>query len=220
MERSAIIKRTGIASGSFIVIVVAMFFLYPSLNKEKYDEIIGSSPSEQTTEDTGNLRLGGEFEYLSGQVEYYKNETSRLLAIIDSLQNRNEEMKKDYEQQIADLIQQKNDSETVLAQINSDQNTTAQPQPNRQAQLADDAANIVNTSNTMAEMSQEEQEEFFDRVKSFLNLDEEELAPIVSNLDNEELVRLYRGGGTIQREKLLRSLKPERAAEIMKVIML
>jgi len=63
-------------------------------------------------------------------------------------------------------------------------------------------------------------EDFSDRIKSLLNLDEEELAPIVDKMNRDQLVRLYQGGGSIQREKLLRALKPERAAELIQKIML
>lgn len=225
MERSTILKWTGIAFGSFIVITVIMFFLYPYLNEEKHDEIASQTESseevfnsKEPSNNDGGIRLGKEFEYLNGQIEYYKSEQSRLLAIIDSLQSNNEEMKRDYEQQIAELIEQNVNVESFSDQgIPQQKPVTQQEQPQQsaaQAQLVADAGNVG------MEMNQEEQEEFFNKVKSFLNLDEEELAPIVSNMDNEELVRLYKGGGTIQREKLLRSLKPERAAEIMKVIML
>jgi len=42
----------------------------------------------------------------------------------------------------------------------------------------------------------------------------------VDQMNKDQLVRLYQGGGSIQREKLLRALKPERAAELMQTIML
>lgn len=227
MERSAILKRTGIAFGSFIVITVVMFFLYPYLNKEKYDEIVSGTGSsdemsvyEKPSDNAGDggIRLGKEFEYLNDQIEYYKKEQSRLLAVIDSLESSSEEMRRDYEQQITELLEQKANAESFAEQNTPQQNTT--PQQEQPQQPAAQAQFIADAGNVGVEMNQDEQEEFFNKVKSFLNLDEEELAPIVSNLDNEELVRLYKGGGTIQREKLLRSLKPERAAEIMKVIML
>lgn len=230
MDRSKIIKYTGFVFGSFIVITVIVFFLYPYLNEKKYGEIVESSEPEITSkESTDDLRLGGEFEYLSERISFYKKEQTRLLAIIDSLKNNNEEIKREYEKQIADLLEQNAEMETAVAQTPIQQTPVQQqqqqpqpatPQPAQAQFVANTGNNMANPGNMGMEMNQEEQEEFFDRVKSFLNLDEEELAPIVSKLDNEELVRLYRGGGTIQREKLLRSLKPDRAAEIMKEIML
>lgn len=62
-------------------------------------------------------------------------------------------------------------------------------------------------------------EDFAERVKSLLNLDEEQLGPIVENMEDSQLVRLYRSAGSIQREKLLRSLAPDRAADLMNKVM-
>ena len=63
-------------------------------------------------------------------------------------------------------------------------------------------------------------EEFAQRIKSLLNLEEDDLAPILDKMTSEQLVRLYTGGGTIQREKILRSLSSDKAAKLMTEIML
>lgn len=55
--------------------------------------------------------------------------------------------------------------------------------------------------------------------KSLLNLDEDALAPIVNLLDNGKLIKLYNKASTLEKEKLLRSLKPEKAALILKEVM-
>jgi preprotein translocase subunit YajC len=55
--------------------------------------------------------------------------------------------------------------------------------------------------------------------KSLLNLDEEELAPIVNLLEDKQLVGLYNSASNMQRAKLLRSLKPDKAATILKKVM-
>lgn len=55
--------------------------------------------------------------------------------------------------------------------------------------------------------------------KSLLKLGENALAPIVNLLDNEQLVMLYKEASNIQRAKLLRSLKPDKAASILKQVM-
>lgn len=63
-------------------------------------------------------------------------------------------------------------------------------------------------------------EAFKDRVKSLLNLEEDELAPILDKMTNKQLVQLYSEAGNTQREKILRSLNSDRAARLITEIML
>lgn len=59
-----------------------------------------------------------------------------------------------------------------------------------------------------------------DRLKSLLNLEEGDLSPILQKLSNQQIVKIYISGGNTQREKILRALKPEKAAEIIEEVML
>ncbi len=64
-----------------------------------------------------------------------------------------------------------------------------------------------------------DKEEFAVRIKSLLNLEDDELSPILENLNTDQIVKLYYAGGTIQRQKILRALEAKKAAEIMTEIM-
>jgi Mg/Co/Ni transporter MgtE len=55
--------------------------------------------------------------------------------------------------------------------------------------------------------------------KSLLQLDDKELAPIVNLLNQSQLMNLYENSGSRQREKLLRTLEPKKAAAILKEVM-
>ncbi len=55
--------------------------------------------------------------------------------------------------------------------------------------------------------------------KSLLRLDEEELALILNRLSDNLLVELYNTSSNMQREKLLRSLEPNKAASLLRRIM-
>jgi len=55
--------------------------------------------------------------------------------------------------------------------------------------------------------------------KSLLKLDVDVLAPIVNLLEDKQLITLYSTASTLEKEKLLRSLKPEKAARILKEVM-
>jgi hypothetical protein len=56
--------------------------------------------------------------------------------------------------------------------------------------------------------------------KSLLNLDEEKLSPIVNKLNNKQLMAIYNTASNMQRQKLLQSLTPDKAADIVKKVML
>jgi hypothetical protein len=229
MDKKVILKFSGILIGLFLLTTVTVFFLYPHLNEEGYEEAVesvqtlqnsgpvqGAADQEQVDEgsideNTDSSQVNErpqmqDAEIISMREELQQNFSVRdtcindnnelLLARIDSL----EEVNRSYESELAAL----NEQLIVAREAAAEQNTTTE---DRESEL-------------LAEDSQMSQEEFFDRTKSLLNLDREELAPIVAELSKQEIVRLYNGGGTIQREKLLRSLEPERAAEIMKEIML
>jgi transcriptional regulator of heat shock response len=64
------------------------------------------------------------------------------------------------------------------------------------------------------------EEAFKDRVKSLLNLEEDEMAPILDKMTSKQLVRLYKEAGNTQREKILRALKSDQAARLITEVML
>jgi len=55
--------------------------------------------------------------------------------------------------------------------------------------------------------------------KSLLNLDVEEIAPIVNRLQDSDLIKVYKSASNMQREKLLRALAPEKASKILIQVM-
>lgn len=60
--------------------------------------------------------------------------------------------------------------------------------------------------------------QFSDVGKSLLSMDPGTLAPILKKLNDNMLVGLYKDGSNMQREKLLQSLDPSRAAELLKKV--
>ncbi len=60
--------------------------------------------------------------------------------------------------------------------------------------------------------------QYSDVGKSLLSMDQGTLAPILKKLNDNMLVGLYRDGSNMQREKLLQSLDPNRAAELLKKV--
>lgn len=58
--------------------------------------------------------------------------------------------------------------------------------------------------------------QYSDIGQSLLSMDPGALAPILKKLNDNMLVGLYRDGSNMQRQKLLQSLDPSRAAELLK----
>lgn len=211
MNKSALIKIAGIVMITFLVITVVTFFLYPYLNEEKYEQIQNDRLLNQPAGDFEDS-LGSESSELDdGTTGADENslfqdspaaQEGDFSGVIDSLQHVNDS-----------LSLKLNEVQESLAELeNAIRRNGVDP-----AQLLADSGD---GEAAFVEASDEQTEEFAERVKSLLNLDEEELTPIANQMSQQELVRIYSNSGNIQREKLLRSLSPERAAKLMKEIML
>ncbi len=194
-----LLKILGIVLVSFIGSFVLIFFLYPYINEEKYSEMLESEQG-RTMADMAWAESGvplDEFENLQKEFDRLQSANRDLLNKIDSLEIENEELRHE--------IKEWENMEEFL--------------PGSGLLEEQAAARESVTEQTARQDGFVMDEEFGERVKSLLNLDEEELAPIVRELDQEKLIRLYQSGGTIQREKLLRSLEPARAAALMSEVM-
>lgn len=176
------------------VFLVVFYFLYPKINADRYEEVINRQVEEEQIAFSKNVNLDD--PDLNKEFEGMANQMQEYLEREDKL-NRS-----------IDSLKQVNDSLNVLMAAIQD-SINQRTSTVRQEEIVENNAGIAGFD-----------ENFSDRIKSLLNLDEEELAPIVDKMNKDQLVRLYQGGGSIQREKLLRALKPERAAELMQKIML
>lgn len=186
-----ILKILGVVIGSSLGMFLLMFLLFPYINKDKYFELLNTQPSHY---ENGQPAFAG---FLSPEeVREWKKEIDRLQVAKNSLIQAIDSLTRANEE-LREEIQEWENMEDFF-------------------QLAENKEQ----SGGQEELVFLESEDFSERVKSLLNLDEEELAPIVRELDNHQLVRLYRHGGNIQREKLLRSLEPSRAASLMREVML
>ena len=186
------LKIVGIIIGSFVGVFALIFYAYPYINKEIFQEMKQDGVSENYLESAwiaGGEVTGEELENILNELEKLKSENSALESAVDSLMLLNEDLRLE--------ISEWENMEDFMP-------------------VAQSPTDVVQQGSTMYM----DDEEFGDRVKSLLNLDEDELAPIVNEMDDGQLIRLYRAGGTIQREKLLRSLSPRRAAKLMSEVML
>ena len=198
IKKEALIKIAGFLLVPLVVMVLGVFFLYPYLNKQKYQDLVEKQEQQNFWGDSLDdypkayleANYGGLYQdsmfvirdtvavadtAMINTLTFYKSENKRLQTKVDSL-----------EFALADL------------QITYDK------------EVASHAAGLVADTG----------EDFTQKVKSLLNLDENEMSPILAKMNKNELVKLYKGGSTMQREKILRALHPDKAAEVMKEIML
>lgn len=195
-----LLKMSGIYCGGMLALLVVIYLLYPWINKEAHQQIEESYGADDTSLLADRAYIGQEIEDLIGQVEELRANERHLKATIDSLTAVNH-----------DLQEQLDPADTTLSG-----HVASAGQ-----QLATDVGHgRIDRVGLYGSAEKDEGEEFLEKVKSLLNLDEQELAPIINQMSNQQLIRLYNGGGSLHKEKLLRSLEPERAAAIMTEIML
>jgi TolA-binding protein len=94
---------------------------------------------------------------------------------------------------------------------------------NRKQQVIDSLTQVLKNRTEpvkkAAKNTQQHSASVKDASKSLLSLEEDSLGPIVNLLDEDQLISLYKNGSTRQREKLLRTLDPKKAAVILKRVM-
>jgi len=191
----------------FLAMLVLFYFLYPQLNEEKYEQILSESTEDQTEEPVRD-----EFEYNEVAIDESSAE-NYTFEDYESLPNNLELLLAEQKSLQSTIDSLKNEKEALVSELD-ELNSSVDS-----LRAVETAGNNVPES-MLAEASAETGEEFSERVKSLLNLEEEQLAPIVKQLSDEQLIRLYDSAGNIQREKLLRSLSASRAAKLMEKIML
>lgn len=180
--------------GTMAAMIMAAYLLYPYLNEEAYQEVLAMYTASDPVLDPDHAYPEMEFEDLVSQIENLQTSEERLQAALDSAEQENEDLRMDIEE--------------LQTAGNSDGEDTADRNP------------AILSADTMEPEELNHDEGFSERVKSLLNLDEEELAPIVSQMSDNQLIRLYMGGGSLQQEKLLRALEPDRAASLISEVML
>lgn len=184
MNKAVIVRITGFLVIPILVMLVIIYFLYPFLNSEKYQQIVESINPVVSDSSRVDSLVTDSLDF--SNMQNFETDQDSLVDIANN----------DYSNPVIDSLQQ--------------------------------VINALNTRIKELEHTQEldeiraklEEEAFANRIKSLLNLEEDELAPILEKMTNEQLVRLYTEAGTIQREKILRALNSDRAAKLITEIML
>lgn len=193
MNIKKLLKIIGFIIGPLIPLAIVIYFLFPYINEEKYEQVAESNQNLGiAAENTDVAPVGADFETLKKQVSEFYEDNQEMEKVLDSLRTANDSLENE-----------------LAIKIEEIEELTAAPPEGEDSEETEPLANV----------SDEDNEEFKENIKSFLSLDDENLAPIINEMSDEQLVRLYRGGSSLQRKKLLRSLESKRAAKLMTEIM-
>ncbi len=201
MPIKKILKIVGFIFVPLLPMVVAAYFLFPYINEEEHKEVAKKYDDEviisDTTElgavgDSGVDDIGGDYARLKQRAKVFYQNITELRGQLDSLKVVNDSLKQTLEAKDKELAERNNQESQSGDSID--------------AQLVADNTDIS-------------EEEFSENIKSLLDLDVENLTPIVNKMSNDQLVRIFRAGSGLQRKKLLRSLESDRAAKLMTEVM-
>ena len=202
MSKGAIVKIAGFLVVPILIMLVAVYLLYPMINSDRYDLIVRTNgtmvdslaldslariDSIATADSLAQLEKLTSAQYAMDLDKKWSTKVDSLERMVYLLSARLEGI-----QSASDLRNQNNEPEAT--------GNEPAKEPSTDELLSDEA--------------------FKDRVKSLLNLEEDELAPILEKMTSNQLVRLYSEAGNTQREKILRALKSDRAARLITEVML
>lgn len=198
MNKGAIVKIAGFLVVPILLMLVITYLLYPMLNEDRYDLIVRTNG---TLVDSVLLDSLARLDSLAAAdsletLERFKN--GELVVTIEDTEWAN---KVDSLTRLVYVLNARLEGLEAAANI---------PKQEEEPQAQEDFT-------TTADL---DDEAFKDRVKSLLNLEENEMAPILEKMTSQQLVRLYREAGNTQREKILRALNSDRAARLITEIML
>ena len=193
MNKVAIVKIAGFLVVPILVMLVVIYFLYPLLNSDKYDMIVRTNGSMVDSAMIDSLAQLDSLAH-ADSLDIYKQL---------NIDNKIAESEERWINKVDSLTRMIYVLNSRLEGLESAKQSEVAPQQ---------ASNSSSTA-----MSDEA---FKERVKSLLNLEEGDMAPILEKMTKEQLVQLYREAGNTQREKILRALNSDRAAQLITEIML
>lgn len=202
MSKGAIVKIAGFLVVPILIMLVVVYLLYPMINSDRYDLIVRTNgtmvdslalDSLARIDSIATADSLAQLEKLTS-AQYAMDLDKKWSTKVDSLERMVYLLSARLEgiQSASDLRNQNNEPEAS----------------------GDEPAKEPSTDELLSD------EAFKDRVKSLLNLEEDELAPILEKMTSNQLVRLYSEAGNTQREKILRALKSDRAARLITEVML
>lgn len=198
MNKAAIIKIAGLIIVPFILLLLGIFFLYPWIQSDKYEDL-----AERTQAEIQAELLGGPGSAFSDSSFATADSTlgDSLTVTADSMAVDSLNPGSLDSLGVTPIVKGPaftiDSLETVISGLNK-------------------RLDSLSTANReLSKITSLYSEDFQDRVKSLLNLEKDELSPILARMSSDQLIRMYKGGSSMQREKILRALDAEKAAKLI-----
>jgi len=193
INKKSLLNILALIIGPIIPMVVAAYFLFPYINTTKYQKVVKQFKKEQQSESKGAPTT--EVDMIGGNSDTLKDRVFQ--KSIARLKSKN------------DYLKSVNDSLNVLLLAKDKQIKKLQVQQKTES----DSTKMTTQNKKISD------KQFTENMKSLLSLDIEQLSPIIKEMSDNVVVRLYEKGSSLQKRKLLQSLQANRAAKLMKEVL-
>lgn len=200
MPIKKILKILGFIFLPLIPMVIAVYFLFPYLNEEKHSDV-----AKKYSKDFSAKSSNPKDPDLSELDDMEGNNLGTNYAAVKEWEDSLQENTKNLKARL-DSVHSINDSlRNELIEKNK---------------ALDSLRRSLGDGGQIAAANMEvSKEKFSENIKSLLDLDTENLTPIINNMSDEQLVRIFNAGSGLQRKNLLRSLESKRAAKLMSEVL-
>lgn len=191
-----ILKILGFIVLPVIPLTVAAYFLYPYINKKEYQKVADKYQNEVVIGDStqvGTMGIG-EVKTIGEDFETLKERSKAFQEEITGLKSR------------VDSLSVLNDSLQQVLNKNKNPGNPNVDSLDKQEMKGDKRVKMSD-------------KKFAENMKSLLALDLEDLSPILNQMNNGQLLRLYNVGSSLERKKILRALDSKRAANLITELM-
>ena len=185
----------GVLAGSFLVILILVYLLFPVINPEeaeKHELVMAEEQTENQmiSETESEISDEGELTEIPPDTTEVVSKDSTSQIVTDNTSGN----------EICKMEQ------LYIAQIDSLKQVVEKLKKEHELELQEV---------TTVQLEEKVQE----TTKTLLSMDENALAPILNELEEPILIKLYNTATGMQKRKLLQSLQPEKASRILKLVM-
>ena len=180
-----------------LVMIPAMFFLYPYLQSEKHESVVEQVRDEWGLEEEASNASVSPLDRMKSIREEELQGLAETTEAYKRIQVELESLQKKYINKDQKHISITDSLEEEIAKLNQ-----------VIKKMEDDSSLNTVTNVGVGDL-------FAERAKSLFNLEDEELTPIINKMNDDLLLQLYDVGSTMQRQKLLRCLPSDKAAKIL-----
>lgn len=192
MNYKKILKIVGLLIVPPLIMAIVIFFLFPYINEQKHEQVasdLEQGPALADSTSAMDMQLAStDPDSLKKLAKGLRDSMQTLQMMVDSVETQNDSLKLRLmaSRQQIDSLSNNSSSDSLAISVDEDNGETS----------ADG-------------------EKFTENAQSLLGLEGESLAPILSEMSDRQLKRLFKAGNSLQRKKLLRTLDSERAAKLM-----